>query len=95
MNKKDLIVALCKKNDFDFIEPEFLDITKNEYFQIAFNSPDEEKINSMNDVNKFVNFIEMIIDESEKIYKKKFNDRIFMIKDSLLVFGEWKELEKV
>ena len=49
----------------------------------------------MNDVNKIVNFIEMIIDESEKLNKKKFNDRILMIKDSLLFFGEWKQLEKV
>lgn len=95
MNKKDLILTLCKKNDYEFYEVEFLDITKNEFFQIAFNSPDEEKINSMNDVNKIVNFIEMIIDESEKLNKKKFNDRILMIKDSLLFFGEWKQLEKV
>lgn len=95
MNKKDLIITLCKKNDYEFIELDLLDVTKNEFFQIPFNSPDENEINNMNDVNKAVNFIEMIIDESEKINKKKFNDRIFMIKNSLLVFGEWKQLEKV
>ena len=95
MTKKDLIVALCKKNDYEFSEIELLDFTRGEYFQIPFSIPDEEEINSMNDVNKIVNGIELLIDESETNNKKKFNDHILMIKDSLLVFGEWKRLEKV
>lgn len=95
MTKKDLLIALCKKNDYYFEEVPFIDVTKGEYFQIVFSSPDEDSIRSMTDVNKLTDFIELLIDDAEKNYKKRFNERILMIEDSLLVFGEWKQLEKV
>jgi hypothetical protein len=91
MNKKELIIALCKKNDYTFNEVSMIDITHGEYFQLAFPTPDENKINSMNEVNYLIDFLENLILESEKEVDKKFNSEIFMIEDSKLVFGGWKQ----
>lgn len=92
MTKKDLIIAFCKKNDYAFSEIPFVDMTRGEYFQLAFPTPDENKINSMNEVNYLIDYIENLILEAEKNSKKKFSSNIYMIKDSSLVFGGWKEL---
>jgi hypothetical protein len=91
MNKKDLIVALCKKNDYVFNEVSMIDMTHSEYFQLVFPTPDEEKINSMNEVNYLIDFLENLILETEKEFDKKFNSEIYLISDSKLIFGGWKQ----
>jgi hypothetical protein len=92
MTKKDLIIALCKKNDYEFEEIPFLDMTRYEYFQLIFPTPDENKINSMNEVNYLIDYIENLILDAEKENNKKFNSNLYMIKDSNLFFGGWKQL---
>jgi hypothetical protein len=91
MNKKELMIAFCKKNDYDFNEVSMIDITHGEYFQLIFPTPDENKINSMNEVNYLIDFLENLILEAEKEFNKKFNSEIFMIDDSKLIFGGWKQ----
>lgn len=95
MTKKDLLIALCKKNDYDYEEVSFIDMTKGEYFQLAFPTPDENKINSMNEVNYLIDYIENLILEAEKENDKRFNSNLYLIKNSNLVFGGWKQLEKI
>lgn len=95
MTKKDLIIAFCKKNDFGFNEIPSLDITRGEYFQLIFPTPDENKINSMEEVNHLIDFIETIISDVEKQNNKKFNSNIYMIKESNIVFGGWRELAEI
>lgn len=91
MTKKDLMIAFCKKNDYDFNEVTMLDVTHGEYFQIVFPTPDENKINSMNEVNYLIDFIENLIIDAEKEFDKKFNSEIYVIEDSKLIFGGWKQ----
>lgn len=95
MTKKDLIIALCKKNDYAFSEIPFVDMTRGEYFQLVFPTPDENKINSMAEVNHLIDFLENLIDDTEKSNDKKFNSNLYLIKDSNLVFGGWKRLAEV
>ena len=95
MTKKDLLIALCKKNDYAFNEIPFLDMTRGEYFQLAFPTPDENKINSMNEVNHLINFLENLIIETEKNNNKKFDSNLYLLKGSNLVFGGWKQLAEV
>ena len=95
MTKKDLVIALCKKNDFAFSEIPFVDMTRGEYFQLVFPTPDENKINSMVEVNHLIDFLENLILDAEKNNNKKFNSNIYIIKDSNLVFGGWKQLLEV
>lgn len=95
MTKKDLVIALCKKNDYAFNEIPFVDMTRGEYFQLIFPTPDENKINSMTEVNHLINFLENLIEDSEKNNDKKFNSNLYLIKDSNLVFGGWKHLAEV
>jgi hypothetical protein len=95
MTKKDLLVALCKKNDYAFNEIPFVDMTRGEYFQISFPTPDENKINSMVEVNHLINFLENLINDIEINNDKKFNSNLYLIKDSNLVFGGWKQLVEI
>jgi len=95
MNKKDLLIAFCKKNDYMFNEIPFVDMTKGEYFQLIFPTPDENKINSMTEVNYLIDFLENMILDIEKNNNKKFNSNVYFIKDSNLVFGGWKQLIQI
>jgi hypothetical protein len=45
----------------------------------------------MNEVNYLIDFLENLILEAEKEFNKKFNSEIFMIDDSKLIFGGWKQ----
>jgi hypothetical protein len=94
MNKKDLLLAFCKKNGYDFSEVSHLDMTSGDYFQLIFPTPDENKINSMNEVNYLIDYLENLILDAEKEYQKRFDSNVLMIVDSNLVFCGWKKLER-
>ena len=49
----------------------------------------------MVEVNHLINFLENLINDIEINNDKKFNSNLYLIKDSSLVFGGWKQLVEI